>query len=110
MNQGETLKKILKEKGITQLQIAEKLDVNRTYITNQLKLQKLPKKLIEQVADLLEMDFEKLDKALNIEPGKSGYVELLEKQLSDKEHIIKLLEDKVALYEKLERERTKKIE
>lgn len=105
MNQGYNLKKLLKENGKTQLDLADELGVHRGNISKMVNKVNLDLKVLEATSKILDIPLEELKKKLDVAPGQTNYVARLEESLEDKMKIITLLEDQLALYKKLEKER-----
>lgn len=98
MNQGDALKKILKERGLTQQDVADNMGVNRTYLTNQFKAAELPRKLIKQISDVLNIPFDELISKITIDPEMAEKSKALEEKVKDQAKIISLLEEQLELY------------
>lgn len=105
MNQGDTLKKILKEYNVTQVQLAERLDILPPNLSKELGRATIDIRIIEAVCDLTDLDVNTLKDRLNNSVNTTQRIKQLEASLAEKEDYINVLKESLELYRKLEKER-----
>lgn len=92
MNQGERIKKILRQNNVSQKEVAEKLGVHGAAVTRHLAKAVVPDEYLKAISELLEVDLQSFKKMIADMPDvESNQYAILNERLELQE---KLLEEK----------------